>query len=451
MEEEDEGEEEPFDLSSTGIGTDNYDSKKFVELFLAQKQDPEKLIKMFRALFLQEYDFQEETINLFKPVILSALKDSYVPGQKEAIRAVFLLAENKKLQHIEKDVVKALIQKFMLSKDIAISTKTLKTIAKIIEADHKFRDLALSYQIDYKLFTYMNLKSTIRPEILIKISAVIKALCLFGDKTLPEESLTKIKWIIEYFLKESKDPEILKNVTWAYWFLTRPPMYQQYFLLEEIVKNQIEFLEFEDFELKLITLGVIESIIERGKPDQTQMFLSNGFLSKFPKLLQDLENDLLIQEALVIVGKLIKSSSAYVSGIHDVPEIAPNVVKNIFHDKFEIQDAATLATCYIISSSNEAQILSLLESSNVVQGLCHFVNLTENQDKYVLAVLEELSKILKRAKKRVKEVYEILDECDGINVLQRLQYRSNKSIMEQSEEILKILEDAKENPMKSEL
>uniref|UniRef100_A0A914NZ35 Uncharacterized protein n=1 Tax=Panagrolaimus davidi TaxID=227884 RepID=A0A914NZ35_9BILA len=455
--EDNEGDDdEPFDISSTGIGTEDYDAKKFVDLVLAQKQDPEKLLKMFRAIFLKEYDHQhEETIKFFKPIISSALNDDYLPGQKQAIRSVELLVENDKFQHIEKDVIKSMIQKFMLSDDISISVKTLETLAKIISKNPKFRDLALSFNIDDKLFEYMNKKSAIRPEISPKIAAVIKSLCTFGDKKLPEKTITKLLWIIEYFLKESKDPEIIKNSTWAYWFLTKPPTSRQYFILEEIVKNQIEFLEHEDFELKLVILGVIEAIFEREKPDQTQMYLSNGFLSKLPKLLEENNDDLIIQEVLVIVGKLIKTSKDTsedsTTAIHEAG-IPPNVVKNIFHEKFVIQDAATLATCYIISSSNEAQISDLIDA-NVVNGLCHFFKLTETEDRYVFGVLEGLQKILKKAEKRVKEVYKSLDECDGIKVLQRLKYRRNKSIGDQSEEILQVLEKAmqKENQVKSEL
>uniref|UniRef100_A0A914QL48 Uncharacterized protein n=1 Tax=Panagrolaimus davidi TaxID=227884 RepID=A0A914QL48_9BILA len=132
--------------------------------------------------------------------------------------------------------------------------------------------------------------------------------------------------------------------------------------------------------------------------------------------------------------------------------IVPNVVKNIFHEKFVIKDAASLATCYIISSSNEAQISDLIDA-NVVNGLCHFFKLTETEDRYVIAVLEGLRKILKKAEKRVNEVYESLDECDGIKVLERLKYRRNKSIGDQSEEILQILEKVmpKEDQVKSEL
>jgi hypothetical protein len=132
--EDNEGDDdEPFDISSTGIGTEDYDAKKFVDLVLAQKQDPEKLLKMFHAIFLKEYDHQhEETIKFFKPIISSALNDDYLPGQKQAIRSIALLVENDKFEHIEKDVIKSMIQKFMLSDDISISIKTLEILAKII-------------------------------------------------------------------------------------------------------------------------------------------------------------------------------------------------------------------------------------------------------------------------------------------------------------------------------
>uniref|UniRef100_A0AC34FZH7 Clathrin/coatomer adaptor adaptin-like N-terminal domain-containing protein n=1 Tax=Panagrolaimus sp. ES5 TaxID=591445 RepID=A0AC34FZH7_9BILA len=117
---------------------------------LAQKQDPYKLLKIFRACLLKGYD-SDVPIKIFKPLILSSLMDDYVAAQKEALRVIAVLAEIK-VKHIEKDVVQILIQKFMQSKDTVILSKTLTALAKIISQNSKLRDLAISYNIEDNLF-----------------------------------------------------------------------------------------------------------------------------------------------------------------------------------------------------------------------------------------------------------------------------------------------------------
>uniref|UniRef100_A0AC35GRJ5 Uncharacterized protein n=1 Tax=Panagrolaimus sp. PS1159 TaxID=55785 RepID=A0AC35GRJ5_9BILA len=141
---QEEDDDKPFDLSMA----DN--PEQFKELFLAQKGDPEKSLIIFRALMLQGFT-DDVVINMFKPIIISSLYDDYFPAQKEVLRVLDLLAESR-INQIDEEIIEALIQKFLQSRNVEILIKVLPLLTKIIEKDSKIRDFALSLHIDEHLF-----------------------------------------------------------------------------------------------------------------------------------------------------------------------------------------------------------------------------------------------------------------------------------------------------------
>uniref|UniRef100_A0A914NX27 Uncharacterized protein n=1 Tax=Panagrolaimus davidi TaxID=227884 RepID=A0A914NX27_9BILA len=433
---EEDDDDEPFDLSSA------HNPEEFKELFLAQKGDPEKILKIFRALILQGH-------LPFDKILFCSF-----PAQKEVLRVLDLLAESR-IDQINEEIMEALIQKFLHSRNIKILIKALPLLAKIIEKDSKIRDFALSLHIDEHLFPLTGFKDPevhVPVEIVREVTKVIKALCLLGDKNLSEKHRINLSIVTESFLFDANaDPEILKSVTWAYYYLTRPPNVKQYFLIDKLVKNHIKHLGHNNEELVLATLHVVESVVDKNKPDQIEMFLSNGFLSKVPNLLALNSHEMIVGKTLEILGQLLSKPQNYSSAIVEAG-IIPNVIENMFHKNVDIKNAAAIVICFVIPSSSLDQIKALIKNK-AIHGLCHVLKYHEKEEPVVDGIIGGYLFILKRAKEFVKQVYEILDECDGIHILYRLKKHQNIAISKQADEIIQIFDYvmAEENSSRTEL
>uniref|UniRef100_A0AC35F340 Uncharacterized protein n=1 Tax=Panagrolaimus sp. PS1159 TaxID=55785 RepID=A0AC35F340_9BILA len=193
-----EEDEEDFDFSEVGIGTDEYDPDKFVSLILAQNRDPVKLLKLIRGLMKKGYFY--DMVDVAMPLIIKCPSIQY-----EAVQVVSLYTESKADQIIE-DAILYLIP-LMSSKDSNIAKESLHAIANILAANPTLREFSLMNGIDKQLFKFINNPNT-SIKVLREVASIFKSICL--KENLADRYIDRILSAYDYFLTRHFDPEIFK-------------------------------------------------------------------------------------------------------------------------------------------------------------------------------------------------------------------------------------------------
>lgn len=241
----------------------------------------------------------------------------------------------------------------------------------------------------------------------------------------------------------SKDDEVLTDACWALSYLsddTGPYNAKiQAVINAGVCRRLVELLVHKSSSVKTPALRTVGNIVT-GDDMQTQMVLNCAALPCLLSLLINPKKGIR-KEACWTISNITAGNPSQIQAVIQ-EKIIPPLVSILKNSEFDIQKEAAWAISNATSGGNDQQIKYLV-SEGVIPPLCDLFSCPD--PKMVLVAMEGIENILRVGKKdpqTMSKFAEFVEECNGLDALEKLQVHSSEEIYDKAVKILKTYFDS---------
>jgi len=374
----------------------------------------------------------EELINSdILPILVNCLKKhDHTMLQFEAAWALTNIASGTSDQ--TKKVVAAgavpLFLQLLSSPAPNVCEQAVWALGNIIGDGPELRDLVIKHGVVQPLLSFI--KPDIPIAFLRNVTWVIVNLCRNKEPPPPPETILEILPALNMLIHHT-DINILVDTVWAISYLTDGGNDQIQMVIESgVVPKLIPLLGHAEVKVQTAALRAVGNIVT-GSDEQTQVVLNHDALQYFPALLSHIKEKIR-KEAVWFLSNITAGNQSQVQAVIDVG-LLPKIIENLSKGEFQTQKEAAWAISNLTISGSREQVFTLIKEG-VIPPFC---NLLSCQDVQVISViLDGLNNMLKAADSHVQEVANLIEECDGLEKIERLQNHENVDVYKLAYEII---------------
>lgn len=253
----------------------------------------------------------------------------------------------------------------------------------------------------------------------------------------PEFSLVRPALELLQYLVLSPDEDVATDACWALSYLSDGATEKIQAVIEAGVVTQIVRLLGHDLvAIQTPALRTIGNIVS-GNEAQTQLALDSGTLERLGPLLKH-QKKLIRKETCWTISNITAGTQSQIQEVIDA-NLIPSLVHQLVTSEFDVQKEAAWAISNAISSGSIEQIQYLVSQGCIAP----LVNLLKCPDANMIKVcLDTLLKILQTGD-HITGIHEenkmalFIEEADGVDKIQELQYHDNEEIYEKALHIIR--------------
>lgn len=216
---------------------------------------------------------------------------------------------------------------------------------------------------------------------------------------------------------------MLLDTVWAVSYLTDGVNEQIDMVINaEVVPHLVPLLSHSSFKVQTAALRAVGNIVT-GTDEQTQVVLDCGALSHFPALLSH-PRDKINKEAVWFLSNITAGNQNQVQQVID-HGLVPLIIEHLSQSDFLTQKEAAWAISNLTTNGNIGQVHYVIDQG-VIPPLCKM--LTAHDPQVVQVLLDGLSNILQLAGDLLERVTIQIEECGGLDLIEKLQQHPNLEI-----------------------
>ncbi|CAF0836096.1 unnamed protein product [Adineta steineri] len=368
----------------------------------------------------------------FLPIFVQYLTyDKYPDLQFEAAWALTNIASGSSYQTqavADADALPPLLY-LLNSRHSNVCEQAVWALGNLIGDGPALRDYAVQLGVIKPLVEF--LKKDVPVSFLRNVTWVIVNLCRHKEPPLAVGAIQELLPALKYLLA-FQDTNILVDCTWALAYLLDCGNEVIQVITDSGVLPQIiKFLNHDEIKIVTPALRAIGNVVT-GTDEQTQLVLNHGALNYFPKLFKS-KKEKLNKESVWFLSNITAGNQQQIQAVLDA-QLISDVIHHLQYSGIQIQKEAAWCISNLTMSGSPDQIQYIIDQ-HVIPALC---NLLQQPDTQVLQVcLDALHNILKQSSAiKLESITREIEECGGLDKIERLQTHSNGDIYKQSYEII---------------
>lgn len=192
-------------------------------------------------------------------------------------------------------------------------------------------------------------------------------------------------------------------------------------------------VEIVGVDSKMLTpaLRTVGNIVT-GNDKQTQAMIDAGLLLKMRFLLNH-ERRLTKKEALWVLSNIAAGTEQQIGKVLGKHGCMEQVTKMAESATWEVRKEAIWTVCNVATCGNKLQVQSIVECG-AIDAVCSVFDI--NDTKMLMVALDALDQILRVGQEMNKDYCSFVDECDGLEKLEKLQEHSSDDIYRKAVNII---------------
>ena len=276
------------------------------------------------------------------------------------------------------------------------------------------------------------LQASIKHSMIKNASWTISNLCRGKPPPIYEMVKTAMP-VLADIVQKQHDAEILSDSLWALSHLSEGSEEKVDALIETgVIPRTIQLLNHHLYNIQLPAIRVIGNVVT-GTEAQTQLIINLGGVEALSTLLSSAKKNTQ-KEAVWSISNICAGTKDQLDRIISA-DVMPRLVACAYSSDKEIKKETVWALSNAAAGGRPDQVAKFVESG-IIQGLCSLFD--ENDVKIVSVALEGLNRILKCGKENfmgqdeISEFASIVEQCNGLNKLEKLQQHLNTQIYEKA-------------------
>jgi len=243
----------------------------------------------------------------------------------------------------------------------------------------------------------------------------------------------------------SEDTEILVDCCWALSYLSDGDNERVEAVVQSnVVPRLVQLLSHASPTVVTPALRTIGNIVS-GSDTQTQAVIDAGGLAACLPLLDHIKKGIR-KEACWMLSNVAAGSSGQVSALLGNPQIMYSVVTQLKDAEWEVKKEAAWVLSNVATGGSQEQALSLVKNDErTIGAICGLLDVDDV--KTVMVALDALEALLKYCNSSggVLDVPHRVDECDGLESLEKLQEHENMDVYDKVVNIIETYFGGDEN------
>jgi hypothetical protein len=197
-----------------------------------------------------------------------------------------------------------------------------------------------------------------------------------------------------------------------------------------VVAFLVPLLNHPEVKVQTAALRAVGNIVT-GTDDQTQVVLSHHALDYFPALLAH-PREKINKEAVWFLSNITAGNQTQVQAVIDAGLI-PMIIHHLTRGEFQTQKEAAWAISNLTISGRKEQVNYIVQQ-RVLPPFCNLLTVKDSQ--VIQVVLDGINNILKMAADDLDQISSEIEECGGLDKIERLQEHENEEIYKLAYEIV---------------